>query len=406
MKKAIVIGAICAIFLVVFLFEYNTGAHAEDPRGELYAGSATCVKCHGGISNSYVHTAHYLASAPATENNVQGNFTPGLNEFNISATQRVVMEKNNKGMFQSFYVGNKMQGKHHFDIVFGGIKGQTYLYWDANELKQLPISFYTKEHQWSTSPGYGFTFVDYRAIGTRCMECHASYINELTVGNGRLGGNEQFDKASLVYRIDCERCHGPGAQHVNFHTTNPGSKTARYIKNYSSLSRGQKIDACAVCHSGLHKTLLRSTFGFMPGDTLAKFKLPEYQQAVDTAHIDVHGKQVQLLESSKCFISSKMDCTTCHNVHQNSRGDNVLYAQKCLTCHNSTGHTYCGMAKKLGAAALQANCINCHMPQLTTKVISVQASGKTPPAKFVVYTHHIAIYPDQSKKILAYLTKR
>lgn len=92
---------------------------------------------------------------------------------------------------------------------------------------------------------------------------------------------------------------------------------------------------CAVCHSGKPGVMLRSGFEFVPGDTFAKFKVPELYLTVDTAHLDVHGNQVQLLQNSKCYMFSKMDCATCHNPHQNTRGNNVLYAQKCLTCHNA-----------------------------------------------------------------------
>jgi hypothetical protein len=405
MKKMLIITGICTTLLIISCLQFNSSSTNADPRGESFAGSKACVKCHSRLYDSYLHTAHYIASIPANDSTVHGRFDSGANMFDINKTQKMVMEKRDSGMYQTYYLNGKMKDTHRFDIVFGGVKGETYLYWKGNELYQLPLSYFTQQHHWSTSPGYGFNFVDYRAIGIRCMECHASYINTLPNEKQQLTGNDQFDKSTLVYGVDCERCHGPAAKHVEFQTNNPTVKTAQFITKYTSLTRGQKMDMCAVCHSGIHPVLLRSTFGFMPGDTFAKFKLPEFQQKVDTGQVDVHGKQLQLLQSSKCYVYSKMDCTTCHDTHQNSRGNDALFTQKCLDCHNTADHTYCKMTNKLSTEALKTNCISCHMPALPTKVISVQVSDKSPSIKFFVHTHHIAIYPQETKKILSYIRK-
>jgi hypothetical protein len=406
MRKTIVVTGICATLLIIAFLQFDNNTVKGDPRGNGFAGTAACAKCHADLYHSYLHTAHYLASGTASENTVHGSFAKGLNVFNINKLQKVVMEKLDSGLFQSYYVNSKMRERHRFDIVFGGVKGETYLYWQGNELYQLPLSCFNGQHQWSTSPGMGINFLDYpraRPIGIRCMECHASYINYLPGEAQKLSGLEEFDKNSLVLSIDCERCHGPAAQHADFQTNNPQIKTARFITTYHSLSRSQKLDMCAVCHSGKPGFMLRSGFGFIPGDTLAKFKMPEFSGRIDTNHLDVHGNQLQLLQSSKCFINSSMDCATCHDTHQNSRGNDALYTQKCLNCHNSPNHTYCRMTDKLSAAVFKRNCINCHMPALPTKAISVQVSDKLPPIQFFVHTHHIAIYPQEVKKILAYI---
>jgi hypothetical protein len=163
---------------------------------------------------------------------------------------------------------------------------------------------------------------------------------------------------------------------------------------------------CAQCHSGNKSQMIRSIFAFMPGDTLANYKLQDfYTPAVDTTHLDVHGNQVQLLASSKCFMNSKMQCSTCHDTHQNQRGDVELYTQKCLSCHSTVNHNYCKMANAANAQLIKSNCIQCHMPALTTRVILYANRDKTPSADISVHTHHIAIYPQEVKKILAMVGK-
>jgi hypothetical protein len=401
MKKIIIISIILVILFVISYFKFRNN-EPVDPRGDAYAGSASCVKCHSNLYHSYLHTAHYLASVPASASTIHGSFVKNFNVFNVSASQKIVMEKRDNNMFQTYYLNGKLQESHHFDIVLGGVKGESYLYWKGSGLNQLPISYYTKQHKWLMSPGYAPGQVDFnRIIMSRCMQCHASYIGDKQNEAQRFNAAEQFDKSTLVYSIDCERCHGPGAQHVDFQTANPGTKTAKFIVSYSSLPKARRIDMCAVCHSGNKSEMIRSTFFFRPGDTLAKFKLQDfYRSRIDTSHLDVHGNQVQLLQGSKCFINSKMDCATCHDTHQNQRGNTALFTQKCLGCHSTVNHNYCKMANTLNAQLIKSNCIQCHMPALATRAIISPNMDSTFSADILVRTHRIAIYQQEAKKIL------
>lgn len=203
--------------------------------------------------------------------------------------------------------------------------------------------------------------------------------------------------------IDCERCHGPLANHVNYHTDYPNEKDPKYVNTYLSLSRAQRVDMCAVCHSGNKHRILHTVFDFRPGDTLYHFvEMPLFPEVIDSTKLDVHGNQAQLLASSKCFINSKMDCATCHNVHKNDRGDIAMHSQKCMTCHSTVNHNFCPMASKLGAA-IKNNCIDCHMPARPSNVIAIETAGKGRNVPYLVRTHHIAIYADASKKVINYL---
>ncbi|RYE18512.1 MAG: hypothetical protein EOP42_30565 [Sphingobacteriaceae bacterium] len=304
-----------------------------------------------------------------------------------------------------YFINRTQVNSQRFDIVFGGIKGETYIYWKGNQLFQLPLSYFNRLKSWSTSPGYDASQADYsRAIGTRCLECHSSFINQNPQRTENLYEAESFDKTSLILSIDCERCHGPLANHVEFHTANPEQKTAKFVVQYQSLSRAQKLDACAVCHSGNKSTMLKSTFGFKPGNLLDNFKLPDLDEGkASAANLDVHGNQMQLLASSKCFVMSKMDCSSCHNTHVNERGNELLFAQRCMNCHKTTDHDFCKKAGSISASALQLNCIKCHMPETNSTAITVQTSAKAAALPFAVTTHHIAVYPQESAKIMVYL---
>ncbi|MDB4921354.1 multiheme c-type cytochrome [Mucilaginibacter sp.] len=392
------------IFLIplpVFLSQcLRSSDNHDDPRGQLYAGAATCASCHKDVYKSYLHTAHFVASRPAADNTIQGNFNKGFNEFIFNQHLKVVMEKRDSGFYQTSYANGKAEQSQRFDIVFGAVKGQSYAYWLANELFQLPISYVSNTNSWINSPGYDPKRVAFeRAINTRCLDCHLSYAKSAPPQlPGFYDGVEGFEKQSLIFSVDCERCHGPAAQHVKFHTDNPGEKKAKYVVAFNSLSREQKINVCAICHSGATSKMVKPTFGFKPGDPLSNFM--EANKTVtqqDYKNIDVHGNQKSLLESSKCFISSQLDCSTCHNAHVNDRDKLTLYAAKCMTCHNSNSHVQCKLTGKLNSSMLINNCISCHMPAFTSKSI---VAGQ---AATLIHTHHIGIYPEETQKILAYL---
>jgi hypothetical protein len=52
---------------------------------------------------------------------------------------------------------------------------------------------------------------------------------------------------------------------------------------------------------------------------------------------------------------------------------------------------------------LKENCTNCHMPQQPSMAIAVMLQGKTSPEPALMHTHYIKAYPDETKKVLAYL---
>jgi|ERR1022692_325061 hypothetical protein len=146
--------------------------------------------------------------------------------------------------------------------------------------------------------------------------------------------------------------------------------------------------------------MLRSTFAFKPGDSLEGF-----MQRVYTIYDrpDVHANQSLLLAQSKCFINSNMDCSTCHNTHIKDRGNYPQYAQHCQNCHSTTNHNFCKMADSSNISFLKNSCTRCHMPAQPSNAIVVQTSKNRTNIPCMVISHRIAVYPEESKKIIAYL---
>ena len=390
-------GGMIAIFSQCF----NAG-DKPDVRGEEYAGSKKCMKCHADVYRSYLLTAHSYSSQRATDSTVHGSFEHGHDTVQFdNGNAALVMNKHINGMYQTAYKKGRRYRSERFDIVFGGKKAETYVYWKGNKPYELPVSYYRSLHSWANSPGYD-TRLPYfdRGVTQRCFECHASYITQPEVSNIMQNRDAGFDTSKLIYGIDCERCHGPAANHVNFHLANPGEKVAKYITTYKSLSRKQRLDDCAVCHGGNKDEFQTSAFNFKPGDKLASFKMPRFSpRQLSAADIDVHGDQNGLLAASKCFMMSNLDCGTCHNTHKNEAVNLSVYSQKCMNCHNDANHNFCSN-NTVPAALIKSNCIDCHMPSTPSKIIYVVANGKKL-SPYSVRTHYIAIYPDESKKQLA-----
>jgi hypothetical protein len=394
---------VLAIFSQCSFFDVN---NKPDPRGQLYAGSASCIKCHRQIYEDYLHTAHFMSTRHANENTVSGSLKNGANSFLFDKNSEVRIEKRDSGLYQAFYQNGKAIDARRFAITVGGVKAESYLYWKGNKLFQLPVSYFKPIHQWTNSPGYDSTYADFsRPITSGCLACHASYAGTRReeAKNGQT--TNEFDENTMILGIDCERCHGPAADHVYYQSTHSEDKTARHIITYASLTRDQKINMCAVCHSGSTGVMLRSTYTYKPNDRLADYKLEDLFQPADPTRLDVHDNQSRLLETSKCYLMSQMSCATCHDLHHSERQQVNLYSEKCLSCHSTATHNTCKLPEVL-QGLLPNNCIDCHMPIKPSNIITVRTSKQNRVAAYFVRNHHIAVYPDEAKKILAALKNK
>jgi hypothetical protein len=282
--------------------------------------------------------------------------------------------------------GHRTERTEPIDIVVGsGKKGQTYLYWKDDRLFELPVSFWSELNHWVNSPGYVDGSSDFeRTVTPRCLECHAAYFRALP----EVGVENRFDKTDFVLGITCERCHGPGREHVEKHTPGHTASSGEKIVAPTGLAREAQIDICAQCHGGVGKELA-AAFSFLPGEELAKYV--KLVAPDPDARVDVHGNQVALLERSRCYQSSpNMTCTTCHDVHASERPA-ASYSEKCVTCHQPDK---CGMYRTLGNK-IAANCVDCHMPVEESSALVTDVEEQRIGAK--VRNHWIKIYPKSSR---------
>ncbi len=320
-----------------------------------FLGADACRDCHQEKHETFIHTAHYRTSRLATSETVSGPLEPERNRMRTGHPNvSFAMTERSGDVFQevSFFDWRFEVPMH---LIIGSDKmAETYLYWHGDKLFQGNCTHLSTVDAWINSPGYIDGDAAYaRPIQAGCLECHVTYIDVRRPPN-------HYTPSSLVVGISCERCHGPGKEHVEFHASHPDVKEARHVTVPSQLPRREQMELCGQCHTG-EKAPRDEPFQFRPGDLLEEHyvKVEGRDESSNSVHT---SNQVARLALSECFKQSEMACVECHNPHQNERGQSKLFSQRCLECHQSE---HCGMSEQIGPG-LADNCIDCHMPKRST----------------------------------------
>jgi predicted CXXCH cytochrome family protein len=250
-------------------------------------------------------------------------------------------------------------------ILGSGHRSRVYLYrTPSGELYQFPIAWYTQERAWGMAPGYDRADNDgiTRGVRRECLFCHNAYPN-VPAGSDAHWMPQRFPEA-LPEGTGCQRCHGPGGDHVR--TAMGGGSDAAVraaIVNPAKLSPALRDAVCFQCHLQPAVELIgvrrfdRGDYSFRPGEALGNYML----------HVDIDepgrareqrfeiNHHAYRLRQSPCFIKGGITCITCHDPHQPLKKDARLanVVSICLGCH--TRHTESN------------DCVRCHMPSRRTQ---------------------------------------
>jgi Cytochrome c554 and c-prime len=344
-----------------------------------YVGDEACRSCHADKVESYWNTAHHRTSRLPDKETILGSFAEGKNVLRTSNPELSFrMDSKPDGFYEtSIWTPHSFSERsERIDLVVGsGRVGQTYLYWKRDLLFQLPVSYWVELDTWINSPGYRDGVANFdRPVPPRCLECHVTYAESVAEPN-------QYQPDSLVPGISCERCHGPGRDHITETKRKQGG--GGKIINPAKLSRDREMEVCTQCHGG-RRYPLTTPFAYVPGEPLDDYYRRDPGNA--DATIDVHGNQVGLLQMSRCYRSaSQLSCSTCHDVHQPQR-DAAAFSQHCLQCHRPSA---CGKLARLQDKST-LSCVDCHMPVQASNLVFYNSSGKK--SRALVRSHLIQIY--------------
>ena len=239
--------------------------------------------------------------------------------------------------------GNRLTfdgGTQSMDYFIGSnAAGRSFLSGREGYLFEVPVTWYARKQIWDASPGFeknaGIQLT--RAIEPTCLLCHASRVRPVLGSQNRYG-----DPPFLDNGVACERCHGPGSEHVK----DPGR--AKMV-DPARLEPDRRDSICGQCHLTGEARVERAGHRF--AEFQAGERLADYATYLvwDTDRPDMKvTSHVEKLAASACKRASgdRLWCGTCHDPHTNS--DKTQAA--CMGCHPA-------------AHRAQERCAGCHMPK-------------------------------------------
>lgn len=373
-------------FLRVRTSPASTTASPETAvNGARYVDPATCGSCHPKVRETYQRTGMGRSFySPSTANTIGDGKKAITFHHKASDSYFTMFERGGKfyqRRYQTGFDGKETNlAEKQIDYVIGsGNHARTYLHRTVrNTLEELPLGWYAeKGGSWGMNPGYDRP--DHpdstRNVTYGCMFCHNG-IPEIPAGNNESGAEPVFS-GHLPEGIDCQRCHGPGSEHVRIAQT-AGAKRddiRKEIVNPARLSSERQLEVCMQCHlettsSQLPNAIVRyerRPFSYRAGEPLGDFML-HFDQAPATGGEDRFQivNAAYRMRQSACFrkSSAALRCTTCHDPHGAPRAEEAAqhYTQVCRDCHNSPFDKLVASGKHPQSSA----CVDCHMPKRRT----------------------------------------
>jgi tetratricopeptide (TPR) repeat protein len=282
------------------------------------------------------------------------------------------------------------RAKARIDLVYGAnLADEVFFSWRGDRLYELPMAWLHPLNCWGNTSINPFGSGDFtREATTRCLECHNTWLGHVA------GTTNQYQREHLLLGVTCERCHGPGREHVAFHRAHPEAKAAHAVVDPRRLTRERQLEVCTQCHSNAPKRR-GPAFSYRPGEPLESYFRTSKSKYPEDDHV---ANQVQYLRQSKCFQKSDtLTCTTCHNPHRPpGPGHSALAQRSCLKCHQAAD---CGEQPHL-PAAVRSNCVGCHMPQRVWMNVHFHTAddGFVPPIRR--YQHRIAVDTTARQEVL------
>lgn len=361
-----------------------------------YVGPDACTPCHSARVATFRATSHMRACRTPRNGPMPPGFAPGRGSYKTRDPGLRFEMTASGGEFFATGIQTTPKGTRRatspVHLVYGASKAdEVFFSWRGDHLHELMVVWLHPMNCWANTSYDRYGSGDFaRATTTRCLECHNTWFEHVP------GTVNQYRRDSFILGVTCERCHGPGRDHAEFHRANPEDHMAHAVVNPRRLSREQRIEVCTQCHGNVTKPR-GPTFSYRPGEPLeAHFR------AAVTAHPeqDHVANQVKYLRQSKCFQKSDdLTCVTCHDPHRpHEPGGNaaVLVRKSCLRCHEPAA---CTDRPRL-PTPVRDDCIGCHMPQQVWMNVHFHTEDDryVPPIRR--YQHRIAVDPIARASVL------
>ena len=305
-----------------------------------YVGSAACGTCHARIHSRQISSNHARSLRLAHEVPQLADGLPVRLEDRASDSTvtllraesgRIGLQAEKDGQASratlEWAFGSGLKGITPIGITGGGDWIESRLTWYAS----LPgIEFTTGSSQRDPSNareslGRPLT----RAEVAECFSCHTTGYDSSRSAPAR-------DEMGIL----CERCHGPGLQHVEA-AANRGP-IQDTIFNPGTLAGFPQAQLCGACHG---TPPLDNDF-----DALSLLERTPHSVRFPS----------QRLMLSRCFNETfgNLACTTCHDPHGDVAEEAATFDASCLACHDRSERE----PAEICPIAVSA-CSSCHMPK-------------------------------------------
>ena len=348
----------------VLLLACATAAIAQSPvqSGATYVGSTACRSCHPAVYDRWSKTrmANVVQDPKVHPEAILPNLSTPDPLVKFTAADI------------AFTYGSKWKQRYFTK------RGNDYYpldaQWDVAKRIWRPYLVAPNTDWWV--PHFGPTNAD-RPTSQLCDGCHSVNFNIQNT-------------AVTEWNVGCERCHGPGSQHVR----QPSQAT---IVNPARLDTVQATNVCMQCHTEgqplvnpVNGKYWAWAVGFDVGRDLKDFwKLEEHklgeQSFTHFADGNAHKNRMQ----GNDFVQSAMythgvACHNCHDVHGTPNNADLVRPVNavCLNCHGPKSpngpHTATIEAHTHHPAGSTGNeCVNCHMPKIAQQIADVNIRSHT-----------------------------
>jgi len=356
-KRAL--GVLGVLWVTVAVYPWQPPTLAQTPA---YVGSQACQRCHAPTFERWSKTrmANVVRDPKVHPDAVLPDFSKPdpLLTFKLSDV--------------AFVYGSRWKQRYFTKV------GDDYFpepaQWDVTHRVWRPYFVQPNTDWWV--PHYPADNMK-RPTGPLCDGCHSVNYDVKT-------------RSVTEWNVGCEKCHGPGSDHVR-------QPTARNIVNPAKLDFVRANDTCIQCHSQgqpLKNPIEGSYYdwpvGFHQGGNLKEFwKLEEYTLGETTFTHFADGTAHKNRMQGNDFVESLMyrrgvTCFSCHDVHGTSNPADLVRSARslCLTCH-SPGSPNGPRAATIeqhthhAAGSAGSECIACHMPKIEQTIADVNVRSHT-----------------------------
>jgi hypothetical protein len=332
-------------------------------------GSQACASCHAAIYRSFMRTQMAQSSGRVGTAEPKEQFD--RTQFrDSSGAFAYTVGRDASGYYFGFRqqgTSKPIEGRRPLDYFVGsGTAARSYIINVDGFLYEAPVAYFRSLGAWKSAPGVAQFDYPYltRPILQGCLLCHASGIRRIA-GTQNAYASPPFSEGGVA----CERCHGPGSDHIS---------TGKPMVNPAKLGPAARDSICEQCHlSGEIRVpkVGKDEPVLNPGDRLAD-SLTVFVRSGSEAQLRVTSHAENLAQSvCKRMSGEKLWCGTCHDPHSvpGPAEKTAYFRGKCLTCHQTSSCS----APQASRQANGDNCIACHMPRNPTSDVD-----------HVVFTNH------------------